>query len=250
MFDFTTKFKKSKHGIDEALKELNETLLLSIGQVLQDKRQSFNSIIAVLLRNLLYEEKILHIDKELKLPKFQDKWLELDIHGEENEIVCYRDSELFKDTTENLCLNDWLKQKLVYIKRQTTMPKVIYDSSFEPLVEKIKNRDEKQFINTIFQQDEYILSGEKIVGYSVKSSATTDDINKIADILDKYGYDNITVGEYIKLLADKTGAHLDYEWPIGLMMIHNDQINYMLPIGLYISQILTDYLRREGLIKD
>ena len=44
MFDFTTKFKKSKHGIDEALKELNETLLLSIGQVLQDKRQSFNSI--------------------------------------------------------------------------------------------------------------------------------------------------------------------------------------------------------------
>ncbi|MEE1171614.1 MAG: hypothetical protein U0K87_04590, partial [Ruminococcus sp.] len=98
-------------------------------------------------------------------------------------------------------------------------PKVIYDSSFEPLVGKIKNRDEKQFINTIFQQDEYILSGEKIVGYSVKSSATTDDINKIADILDKYGYDNITVGEYIKLLADKTGAHLDYEWPIGLMMI-------------------------------
>ena len=67
-----------------------------------------------------------------------------------------------------------------------------------------------------------------------------DAMLKLAKVIDKtamkYDLDVIVTPQYtdIKLLADKTGAHLDYEWPVGLMMIHNDQINYMLPIGLYI----------------
>lgn len=247
-FDFVTKFKKSKHGIDEALKEINETILLSIGQVLNEKHQSFNSVIAVQLRNLLYEGKIQHINSDLKLLKFKDKWLEFDIHSD--DIVCYRDSDLFEGITEKISLSDWLNQKLIYIKRNNSpIPDVIYDSSFLSLVDKIKKADKEILLNA-FEEKECELDGEKIMGYTLKSSINQDEIEKVVCILDTYGYNNITVSEYIKLIADKTGAHLDIEWPVGLMMIHNDQINYIIPIALYISQLLTDYLRAEGLIMD
>ncbi len=118
-------------------------------------------------------------------------------------------------------------------------------------MDKVKDKADKKFFKSCYHDGYFFVMEEKTEGALINEYVSDLEMKKLWNILEQIGYNCITVSEYIKLIADKVGAHLDTNWPIGLMMIHKDKnVDYIMEMGLYISTVHTDYLKDKGMFDE
>lgn len=248
LFNFVTKLKKSKRGIDESLRDITNIIILSCGKVIEEKRPEFESVVAVQLRNLLFEKNIKYINENVKLKAFNQKFIAAKVS--EEETIYFHQPNIFEESNQMIKLEDWLNQKLFYIVRQgDQVPLEVDKDTMEDILAKIKNKKNKVFFYNCYQEATFMCDDESIEGYKLKTSVSESDRTVLLKTLDECGYNYITVSEYIKLIADKTGAHLDIDIPVGLLMVYKDKsINYMIEMGLYVAGVINEYLDRKGVV--
>lgn len=83
--------------------------------------------------------------------------------------------------------------------------------------------------------------------YCLNEKINRENRTRILNLLNSRGYNNLTIGMLIKLIADKEGAHSDSNTPIGLLFSHidDDRITYLDIVALIVVKKIRDYINKK-----
>lgn len=203
------------------LEDIRKNILLSTalagGLVWKEKVYSFYSVIARELLDL-FDNKLL---EDLKLCKCNINFKRVYI---KDKSIMYNQTNLFLNSVTKLDIGNWLNQALLYIDNKT-LPSFLTTSEKEKLFSKL-DTSEIQLVNQNYNRQE--LNGDK---YFLQNNVENIEL---LNILDKAGYFNMTIYEYLKIIA--TGKY-DYDIKDitnkSFKMTYNQ---YILEIGSYIAK--------------
>lgn len=203
------------------LEDIRKNILLSIalagGLVWKEKVFSFYSVIARELLDLFDNELL----EDIELCKCNINFKRIYI---KDKSIMYNQTNLFLNAVTKLDIPNWLNQTLLYIDNKT-LPSFLTTREKEKLFSKL-DTSEIHIVNQNYNRQE--LNGDK---YFLQNN--TENI-ELLNILDKAGYFNMTIYEYIKLVA--TGK---YDYNVKDMTNTNFKTtynNYILEIGSYIAK--------------
>ncbi len=203
------------------LEDIRKNILLSTalagGLVWKEKVYSFYSVIARELLDLFDSELL----GDIQLCKCNVNFKRIYI---KDKSIMYNQTNLFLNSVVKLDINSWLNQALLYIDNKT-LPSFLTTSEKEQLFSKL-DTSEIQLVNQHYNRQE--LNGDK---YFLKNN--TENV-ELLNILDKAGYFNMTIYEYMKIVA--TG---DYDYHVKEIANKNFKITYnqyILEIGAYLSK--------------
>lgn len=247
--NFINYFEKTQKAIIDSLKDSCEIIEKCLEIVPEIK--PMRKVIATQLRLLLVDNNnslILKAFNEFKLPPLKNDYIK--IH---EDLYCINAKDIFDifDTTkEDIELNKWLKQKLYYFDRDIdNLPKKLDDIFLNQILDKFKkNGDDYKFIKNCFSIKE-ICDSDGVVRlyYYLNENINCNNRTRLLNLLNSRGYNNLTIGMLIKLVADKEGAHSDSNTPIGLLFsnIDDDRITYLDIVALIVVKKIRDYINKK-----
>ena len=239
--NFINYLKKSNRGLEKALEESYQIIYVCIPLI--PKVKALRKVIATQLRLLLVDRKnslLYKIDNNITLPPLKNNykkslddlyWIDLD--------------DMFDDKVDEIPLQQWLEQNVYYFDRDiNNLPKIFDDIFFTQIIDKFENGD-KEFIKNCFKEKEIDIPNQGItMHYLLKENLSDKDKKKLLELLNSKGYNNLTIGNLIKLVADKEGAHLDDKSPIGLLFsdINEDRVIHLDIIAIEVLKKIKSYM--------
>ena len=207
--NFTDEFTLSRNGIAKEIEADFDTirLCLDLRGRYPDKREVFNRIIAMPLRKLLCERTG---DSALErlCPGF--KMFPLDGHDSnlQNNLHVIRPPLGFQKESTWLPLEAWKKQIVAYFSRtENDFSGWLTSYAYNGIRNNLKGRDKTDFES--YMQSEVALVGDETSnGYGLKDNTPEGRARTYAR-MEKAGYNQLTIYDFIKHLADKKSAHID-----------------------------------------
>ena len=218
----------------DKLKDKKEILAISValasGLAFKDKLFSFYEVIAKELLEI-FDSGLL---EEMELYKFNDNYIKMQI---EEKTIYFNKNNLFLNTYELISVNEFLNQDLIILENKNLPP---FLTSFEKEdLFKDLNGDEIRLINKNYNKQE--LNSNKYI-----LNLSSEDEIRLINVLTKANYFSISIYNYIKSIA--TGKYLigsdskDYK----LKYFKNTYDNYILELGIYISNTIERYLKTSN----
>ena len=218
----------------DKLKDKKEILAISValasGLAFKDKLFSFYEVIAKELLEI-FDSGLL---EEMELYKFNDNYIKMQI---EEKTIYFNKNNLFLNTYELISVNEFLNQDLIILENKNLPP---FLTSFEKEdLFKDLNGDEIRLINRNYNKQE--LNSNKYI-----LNLSSEDEIRLINVLTKANYFSISIYNYIKSIA--TGKYLigsdskDYR----LKYFKNTYDNYILELGIYISNTIERYLKTSN----
>lgn len=218
----------------DKLKDKKEILAISValasGLAFKDKLFSFYEVIAKELLEI-FDSGLL---EEMELYKFNDNYIKMQI---EEKTIYFNKNNLFLNTYELISVNEFLNQDLIILENKNLPP---FLTSFEKEdLFKDLNGDEIRLINKNYNKQE--LNSNKYI-----LNLSSEDEIRLINVLTKANYFSISIYNYIKSIA--TGKYLigsdskDYR----LKYFKNTYDNYILELGIYISNTIERYLKTSN----
>lgn len=213
------------------LEDIRKNILLSVslagGLVWKEKVFSFYETIARELLELFDNDLLENVSLNKCNNNFKRAYIK-------DKSIMYNQNNLFLNAVEKMNIESWLKQTLLYIDNKV-LPSYLTTSEKEKLFSKLETTD-IYLINQNYNRQE--LNGDK---YFLNKK---DDNIELLNILDKAGYYNMSIQEYIMLVA--TGK---YSYEVKDITNKNFKItynNYILEIGTYLAKEIENYLKKSN----
>lgn len=207
--NFTDEFTLSRNGIAKEIEADFDTirLCLDLRGRYPDKREVFNRIIAMPLRKLLCERTG---DSALErlCPGF--KMFPLDGHDSnlQNNLHVIRPPLGFQKESTWLPLEAWKKQIVAYFSRtENDFSGWLTSYAYNGIRNNLKGRDKTDF-ESYMQSEVALVGDEPCNGYGLKDN-TPEGRARTYALMEKAGYNQLTIYDFIKHLADKKSAHID-----------------------------------------
>lgn len=207
--NFTDEFTLSRNGIAKGIEADFDTirLCLDLRGRYPDKREVFNRIIAMPLRKLLCERTG---DSALErlCPGF--KMFPLDGHDSnlQNNLHVIRPPLGFQKESTWLPLEAWKKQIVAYFSRtENDFSGWLTSYAYNGIRNNLKGRDKTDF-ESYMQSEVALVGDEPSNGYGLKDN-TPEGRARTYALMEKAGYNQLTIYDFIKHLADKKSAHID-----------------------------------------
>lgn len=207
--NFTDEFTLSRNGNAKEIEADFDTirLCLDLRGRYPDKREVFNRIIAMPLRKLLCERTG---DSALErlCPGF--KMFPLDGHDSnlQNNLHVIRPPLGFQKESTWLPLEAWKKQIVAYFSRtENDFSGWLTSYAYNGIRNNLKGRDKTDF-ESYMQSEVALVGDEPSNGYGLKDN-TPEGRARTYALMEKAGYNQLTIYDFIKHLADKKSAHID-----------------------------------------
>lgn len=207
--NFTDEFTLSRNGIAREIEADFDTirLCLDLRGRYPDKREVFNRIIAMPLRKLLCERTG---DSALErlCPGF--KMFPLDGHDSnlQNNLHVIRPPLGFQKESTWLPLEAWKKQIVAYFSRtENDFSGWLTSYAYNGIRNNLKGRDKTDF-ESYMQSEVALVGDEPSNGYGLKDN-TPEGRARTYALMEKAGYNQLTIYDFIKHFADKKSAHID-----------------------------------------
>lgn len=217
----------------DKLKDKKEILAISValasGLAFKDKLFSFYEVIAKELLEI-FDNGLL---EEMELYKFNDNYIKMQI---EEKTIYFNKNNLFLNTYELISINEFLNQDLIILENKN-LPLFLTSFEKEELFKNL-NQDEIRLINKNYNKQE--LNSNKYI-----LNLSSEDEIRLINVLTKANYFSISIYNYIKSIA--TGKYLigsDCE-DNRLKYFKNTYDNYILELGIYISNTIEKYLKNK-----
>lgn len=201
--NFTDEFTLSRNGIAKEIEADFDTirLCLDLRGRYPDKREVFNRIIAMPLRKLLCERTG---DSALErlCPGF--KMFPLDGHDSNlrNNLHVIRPPLGFQKESTWLPLEAWKKQIVAYFSRtENDFSGWLTSYAYNGIRNNLKGRDKTDF-ESYMQSEVALVGDEPSNGYGLKDN-TPEGRARTYALMEKAGYNQLTIYDFIKHLADK-----------------------------------------------
>ena len=217
----------------DKLKDKKEILAISValasGLAFKDKLFSFYEVIAKELLEI-FDNGLL---EKMELYKFNDNYIKMQI---EEKTIYFNKNNLFLNTYELISINEFLNQDLIILENKN-LPLFLTSFEKEELFKNL-NQDEIRLINKNYNKQE--LNSNKYI-----LNLSSEDEIRLINVLTKANYFSISIYNYIKSIA--TGKYLigsDCE-DNRLKYFKNTYDNYILELGIYISNTIEKYLKNK-----
>lgn len=218
--NFTDEFTLSRNGIAKEIEADFDTirLCLDLRGRYPDKREVFNRIIAMPLRKLLCERTG---DSALErlCPGF--KMFPLDGHDSNlrNNLHVIRPLLGFQKESTWLPLEAWKKQIVAYFSRtENDFSGWLTSYAYNGIRNNLKGRDKTDF-ESYMQSEVALVGDEPSNGYGLKDN-TPEGRARTYALMEKAGYNQLTIYDFIKHLADKKSAHIDQAVSILISIVN------------------------------
>ena len=218
--NFTDEFTLSRNGIAKEIEADFDTirLCLDLRGRYPDKREVFNRIIAMPLRKLLCERTG---DSALErlCPGFQ--MFPLDGHDSNlrNNLHVIRPPLGFQKESTWLPLEAWKKQIVAYFSRtENDFSGWLTSYAYNGIRNNLKGRDKTDF-ESYMQSEVALVGDEPSNGYGLKDN-TPEGRARTYALMEKAGYNQLTIYDFIKHLADKKSAHIDQAVSILISIVN------------------------------
>lgn len=191
--NFLLKFEKNKDSLkrDEILEIINDYKYCLNNY--EKNKKFYSKCISVILRILICEKRILDFNPKIKFPQICGR--EIKILVDNQNIHTFNPNSINFDLTKQLDFQSFITQKLIWYDL-SNIPTNITNDEYVTIASLTKKVIDKYYIKN--SQD-----------YCLNNTLTEKDKNDLVIILEKIGFNNITIYNFIKLMADKKSAHLD-----------------------------------------
>ena len=181
---YTNQNKNDK--LEDIYKTLSISCSLANGMVWKEKTKSFYKTIAREIKDVLDNNLL----ENVSFKKFRNKYLRINV--ESNSLIFLKNN-IFDIESEKLNQKDWVNQRLVIIEKPE-LPMYLTSKEKEEMFKTLSD-DERDILNANYNRQE--LNSDRFV-----QSIIEEDKDKLLDILNRFNYFDITVSEYINLIAD------------------------------------------------
>lgn len=207
--NFTDEFALSRNGIAKEIVADFDTirLCLDFREQYPDKREVFNRIIAMPLRKLLCERT-----GESALERLCPDFKMFPLDGQDSDLRdtlhMVRPPLGFPKESTWLPLDVWKEQIVAYFSRtESGFSGWLPEYTYIGVRNNLRSRDRIDF-ESYMQPEMALVGGEPCNGYGLKDN-TSESLTKTYALMVKAGYNQLTVYNFIKHLADKKSAHID-----------------------------------------
>lgn len=246
--NFINYFEKTQKALFDSLQDSCEIIEECLKIVPRFK--PIRKVIATQLRLLLVDNKnslVIKAFGQFKLPALKTSYV--NIYDDLYCINFNNITDMFESDFDDIELDAWLKQSLYYFDRDVyDLPKKFNDIFFNQILNKFKkNSDEYCFIKSNFYTKKVVDKDGVVRIYNLLNEKISfENRTKLFNLLNSRGYNNLTIGMLIKLVADKEGAHSDSNTPIGLLFsnINDDRVTYLDAIALTVVVKIREYIDR------
>lgn len=239
--NFITEFKLNRNGmLLELKKEFNiiRLVLTQMKELGADYKEMLDCIAVMPLRKILFENQhtslIFELCPDFKMPVTSGRSFVGDdkLHF---ELAPYSFGKM-----ENwISLNEWKNQKIAYFDKDVSdIPDFIQDTTFQLILNKLKNKQEKAEFQQLFGSRGIEYKGEQIIGYGRVKPEDTASNHRIFELMKKAGYYDLTIYDFIKHLSDKRGAHIDMGIAPLIKIVNGDKSQMFTPIVCFGLQLI------------
>ena len=240
--NFVEEFNLSRAGMLKEIETEFNIIRLCISQLNELDEQYIditNRIIVMPLRKLLCEKNsvLLKVCPDFKMPKL--KGFEGKISDDQYVI---RPPFITEQQSEWIGIDSWLEQQISWFDRSATdMTDTIPKYSFEYILKRLNDKNFRSYKNdfeSLFYSRKGLYKGEVC---DVYSRVAPDDVEKntyIFDVLNKIGYNTLSVYTFLKHLSDKRGAHLDVGHSALIQIINTADDLKLTPVHYFAIQMI------------
>lgn len=240
--NFVEEFNLSRAGMLKEIETEFNIIRLCISQLNELDEQYIditNRIIVMPLRKLLCEKNsvLLKVCPDFKMPKL--KGFEGKISDDQYVI---RPPFITEQQSEWIGIDSWLEQQISWFDRSATdMTDTIPKYSFEYILKRLNDKNFRSYKNdfeSLFYSRKGLYKGEVC---DVYSRVAPDDVEKntyIFDVLNKIGYNSLSVYTFLKHLSDKRGAHLDVGHSALIQIINTADDLKLTPVHYFAIQMI------------
>jgi len=240
--NFVEEFNLSRAGMLKEIETEFNIIRLCISQLNELDEQYIditNRIIVMPLRKLLCEKNsvLLKVCPDFKMPKL--KGFEGKISDDQYVI---RPPFITEQQSEWIGIDSWLEQQISWFDRSATdMTDTIPKYSFEYILKRLNDKNFRSYKNdfeSLFYSRKGLYKGEEC---DVYSRVAPDDVEKntyIFDVLNKIGYNSLSVYTFLKHLSDKRGAHLDVGHSALIQIINTADDLKLTPVHYFAIQMI------------
>lgn len=240
--NFVDEFNLSRVGMLKEIETEFNIIRLCISQLNELDEQYVditNRIIVMPLRKLLCEKNsvLLKVCPDFKMPKL--KGFEGKISDDQYVI---RPPFITEQQSEWIGIDSWLEQQISWFDRSATdMTDTIPKHSFEYVLKRLNDKNFRAYKNdfeSLFYRRKGLYKGEEC---DVYSRVAPDDVEKntyIFDVLNKIGYNSLSVYTFLKHLSDKRGAHLDVGHSALIQIINTADDLKLTPVHHFAIQMI------------
>ncbi len=212
--------------LEDIYKTLSISVSLANGMVWKEKTKSFYKTIAREIKDVLDNNLL----ENVSLKKFRNKYLRIKV--EDNSLIFLKNN-IFDVETEKLNQRDWINQRLVIIEKPD-LPMYLTSKEKEEMFKTLSDT-ERDILNENYNRQE--LNSDRFV-----QSIVEEDKDKLLQILNKFNYFDITVYEYINLIAEGNYEYRNKSDNKNIGIFKNTFNNYILELGAYIANEIENYL--------
>lgn len=240
--NFVEEFNLSRAGMLKEIETEFNIIRLCISQLNELDEQYIditNRIVVMPLRKLLCEKNsvLLKVCPDFKMPKL--KGFEGKISDDQYVI---RPPFITEQQSKWIGIDSWLEQQISWFDRSATdMTNTIPKYSFEYILKRLNDKNFRSYKNDferLFYSRKGIYKGKEC---DVYSRVTPDDVEKnmyIFDVLNKIGYNSLSVYTFLKHLSDKRGAHLDVGHSALIQIINTADDLKLTPVHYFAIQMI------------
>ena len=244
--NFLNYFSLSKNGVRKQVEEVLEILEVAISLI--PKYPSFRRVVSTQIRLLICDKENSLINKifeEPRLPAFTNEYFG---GNSSDELTFHKIYPMFDYEKSPINLEDWLSKKIIYFNRDyKEIPSKIEETMYQQIVCKIKPKSNRQIFERHYIKTKGYIEEQEYTMRELKYDISETDKMEIHEILEKSGYNSLTVYDFIKMWGDKSASHVDCEQPTGMMLFkpRSDDIHYLDSIAIMLIGVLRNYLNEN-----
>lgn len=240
--NFVEEFNLSRVGMLKEIETEFNIIRLCISQLNELDEQYVditNRIIVMPLRKLLCEKSsvLLKVCPDFKMPKL--KGFEGKISDDQYVI---RPPFVTDQQSEWIEIDSWLEQRISWFDRSATdMTDTIPKYSFEYISKRLNDKNFRSYKNdfeNLFYCRKGLYKGEECDVYSRIAPDDAEKNTYIFDVLNKIGYNSLSVYTFLKHLSDKRGAHLDVGHSALIQIINTADDLKLTPVHYFAIQMV------------
>lgn len=240
--NFVEEFNLSRAGMLKEIETEFNIIRLCISQLNELDEQYIditNRIIVMPLRKLLCEKNsvLLKVCPDFKMPKL--KGFEGKISDDQYVI---RPPFITEQQSEWIGIDSWLEQQISWFDRSATdMTDTIPKYSFEYILKRLNDKNFRSYKNdfeSLFYSRKGLYKGEVCDVYSRVAPNDVEKNTYIFDVLNKIGYNTLSVYTFLKHLSDKRGAHLDVGHSALIQIINTADDLKLTPVHYFAIQMI------------
>lgn len=240
--NFVDEFNLKRQGMIMEIEQEFNTIKLCFQQtgVLDKQYQPMiDRIIVMPLRKLLCEESsvLLAVCPDFKMPPLLGIEVEL---GDNQHLI--HTPYITKKIDEWIPLNKWLEQNISWFDRdENNIAKMIPKFSYEYIIKRLNSKQFRSMKNefiSLFKVEQVEYHGEIMEVYVRAYPSDVEKNIRIYEILDKIGYNKLSLYNYIKHISDKRGAHIDVGHSLVVELVNYADKEGITPIHYFAVQMI------------